>query len=150
MGVTCADVIEGLEGHLHQMVQKEEFDDLPERMQTRFSQAYRANRSTARAAPGGALGTTMLRLDWLGDELGFGGLVVNEAYSMQIYGRMMPNLFEWKRTQNYDLPRVAEKRVQKETDIVSHGEDERQPPKSMDSGSGESVYSAASQEEDGR
>ena len=126
MGVTCADVVEGLDDYLHEVILKEELDSLPESMQTKLSQGYHANHGTAYTTLGGPLGEAMLRLDGLDDEPIFGGLVVNEAYSMQIYGRIMPNFFEWRLAQNYSLPGAAENRVQEETEY--QGEEESQLP----------------------
>jgi hypothetical protein len=104
VGVTCADVIEGLDAFLHLPTTSAEFSAQPSARQRELSQAYWANRSTAEGVPGGALGRGSLRLDWLCDKVMYGGLIRNDSYSKQVYGGVVPNLFEWKCVQRYMRP----------------------------------------------
>jgi hypothetical protein len=136
-GVTCADVIEGLDNYLHRSTGRNEFYNQSTSRQREISQSYHTNRSTEEGVPGGALGRATLRLDWLCDRPMFGGIVKNEAYCKEMYGGDVPNLFEWKCEPRYmhredeglvDRLRALDVRGSPGTSTLAHRHSDGSPP----------------------
>lgn len=121
-GVTCGDVIDGLDDFMHGMVKKEEFDGAPKQKKKDMTAAYHINRSTAHGVPGGRLGEGIRRLDWLCKETMFGGIDRNDPYVIAEYGGL-PATFELKCEKRFQL---TEQEIREQEDLERELERERE------------------------
>jgi hypothetical protein len=103
IGVTCGEVIDGIDEYLHKLVKGEEFNGLPRPQKKKITEAYRHNRAPAHGVPGGALGEGVRRLDWLCQDSMFGGLQKNDTLVTSICGDVLPCTFELKCIHRYPL-----------------------------------------------
>jgi hypothetical protein len=97
-GVTCADIIDTMDDFLHGMLKRKELESAPKQKQKDVVAAYRINRSTAHGVPGGRLGESIRRLDWLCKHTVFGGIVRNDTLVMTEYSGL-PATFELQCTE---------------------------------------------------
>lgn len=95
-GVTCGEILDGISEYLYSDVTKEESENLPEILKPHIFSSYEHNRSTDPNVPGGGLGVALKRLDWLGHNTMFGGLVVNDKFIKEHCGDILPATFELK------------------------------------------------------
>lgn len=96
IGVTCGEVIDGISHFLQGDCARRDYDQL-DRLRRRYVwDAYVFNRSTDPHVPGGELGEALKRLDWLGPDSKFGGLVVDEELVKEACGDVLPCVFELK------------------------------------------------------
>jgi hypothetical protein len=91
-GVTCGDVIDGVDDFLHGMVKKEEFEGAGRQRKKDMTSAYHINRSTAHGVPGGRLGEGIRRLDWLVKDTIYGGINRNDGFVRAEYGGLPATL----------------------------------------------------------
>ena len=103
IGVTCGEILEGIAAYLNGDVAKKEYESINRSKRREIWSAYQHNRSTDPNVPGGGLGEPLKRLDWLGHETRFGGLVVNEQFVAGHCGDVLPATFELKCTPSYPL-----------------------------------------------
>lgn len=103
IGVTCGEILDGLAAYLHGDVAKKEWESVNRSKRRTIWSAYQHNRSTDPNVPGGGLGEPLKRLDWLGHETRFGGLVANEQFVAEHCGDVLPATFELKCTRSYPL-----------------------------------------------
>jgi hypothetical protein len=80
VGVTCGNVIDGIDDFLQGFVKKSEFESASRQRKRDVTIAYRTNRSTVQGFPGGRLGEGIRRLDWLVTGTIFGGIRRNDAF----------------------------------------------------------------------
>jgi hypothetical protein len=103
VGITCGEIIDGVDEYLHKLVRGDEFNDLPRAQKKKITEAYRHNRAPAHGVPGGALGEGVRRLDWLCQDTMFGGLQRNDSLITGICGDVLPCTFELKCIHRYPL-----------------------------------------------
>ncbi|KAG2031689.1 hypothetical protein BDR03DRAFT_971938 [Suillus americanus] len=103
IGVTCGEVIEALSAYFHENVVQMEYEGVSTRRQREIWQAYQYNRSMDSNAPGGLLGEQLRRLDWLGSNSKWGGLVCNDEFIKEACGDVLPCTFELKCIPSYPL-----------------------------------------------
>ena len=130
LGVTCGEVIEAIAAYMQGDVARKEYESTPSRRRREIWQAYQFNRSTDINAPGGQLGEQLRRLDWLGNNSRFGGIIRNDDYVKEACGDVLPCTFELQCLHNYPLNReeAAEQQRRQARD--------RSRPRSTGSGSG--------------
>lgn len=88
---------------MQKMSSKAEFEALSDAMKRSISIAYRHNRSTAHDVPGGRLGDGIRRLDWLGQDSMFAGVLVNDDLVKDLCGDVLPCTFELRCIHRYPL-----------------------------------------------
>lgn len=103
VGVTCGEILDGISGYLYGDVAKREYGNVSKSLKRQIWMAYQQNRSTDPNVPGGRLGEALKRLDWLGNDTRFGGLVVNDEFIKEICGDVLPATFELKCLPSYPL-----------------------------------------------
>jgi hypothetical protein len=103
VGITCGEVIDGIDEYLHKLIKGEEFRALPRGQKKKITDAYRHNRAPAHGVPGGALGEGVRRLDWLCQDSMFGGILRNDSLVTNICGDVLPCTFELKCIHRYPL-----------------------------------------------
>ena len=103
LGVTCGEVLDAISTFMYGNVAKKEYEHLPSGRKWQIREGYRFNRSTDHNAPGGCLGESLKRLDWLGATSRFGGLVTNDTFVMEHCGDVLPCIFELKCLPSYPL-----------------------------------------------
>ncbi|KIJ63329.1 hypothetical protein HYDPIDRAFT_92577 [Hydnomerulius pinastri MD-312] len=96
IGVTCGEVLDAISAYLHGDVAKKEYEHMPQARKRFIWSSYQHNRSTDPNVPGGGLGEALKRLDWLGQDSRFGGLVVNSDFVKEHCGDILPCTFELK------------------------------------------------------
>jgi hypothetical protein len=134
IGVTCGEVIEAISAYMQGDVARKEYDAASSRRRREIWSAYQFNRSTDINAPGGNLGEQLRRLDWLGGNSRFGGVVRNDDYVKEACGDILPCTFELRCIQSYPLNQeeAAEQRRRHARDRSR----DRSRPRSTGSGSG--------------
>ncbi|KAI5993284.1 hypothetical protein EDD15DRAFT_2167395 [Pisolithus albus] len=95
-GVTCGEILDGISEYLYNDVTKDESQNVSETLEHRIFSSYEHNRSTDPDVPGGVLGVALKRLDWLGNDTMFGGLVLTDKFTMEDRGDIPPATFELK------------------------------------------------------
>ena len=106
-GVTCEDVIEGLQFFMEVRVSQDELERASAGRQEILSHAYWDNRSTEPGSPGRLLPNTLLRFDWLGKKTKFGGLATIDAYTArESFGTNLP----WGTVELLPLKRYSSRR----------------------------------------
>ncbi|KAN0075523.1 hypothetical protein V8E55_011546 [Tylopilus felleus] len=103
LGVTCGEVLDAISTFMYGNVAKKEYEHLPSGRKWQIREGYRFNRSTDHNAPGGCLGESLKRLDWLGAMSRFGGLVTNDTFVKEHCGDVLPCMFELKCLPSYPL-----------------------------------------------
>ena len=103
VGVTCGEVIDTLAEKFSRLSSGTDYDTLTPRRKNQVSEAYTHNRSTAYGVPGGTLGRGMRRLDFLGKDTMFGGLVLDEAMLRRTCGDVLPCMFVLNCLRRYAL-----------------------------------------------
>jgi hypothetical protein len=121
IGVTCGDIIDGVDDFLHGMVKKEEFEGASRQRKKDMTSAYHINRSTAHGVPGGRLGEGIRRLDWLVKDTIFAGIARNDAFVRAEYGGL-PATLELRCDMRIPL---TEKEIQEQEDLERELETER-------------------------
>ncbi|KAI6023163.1 hypothetical protein BKA83DRAFT_17076 [Pisolithus microcarpus] len=96
LGVTCGEILDGISDYLYSDVTKKELENVSKTLKRHIFSAYEHNRSTDPNVPGGRLGTALKRLDWLGNDTRFGGLVANDKFIEEHCGDILPATFELK------------------------------------------------------
>ncbi|OJA08503.1 hypothetical protein AZE42_10959 [Rhizopogon vesiculosus] len=86
LGVTCGEVVEAISAYMQGDVARKEYESSPSRRRREIWSAYQFNRSTDINAPGGQLGEQLRRLDWLGSNARFGGIVRNDDFVKEACG----------------------------------------------------------------
>jgi hypothetical protein len=84
-GVTCGDVIDGINDFLHVRMTKKEFDGVDIQRRKDITTAYHINRSAEYGVPGDLLGEGIRRLDWLYKKTVYGGLKLNSNFVQAHY-----------------------------------------------------------------
>jgi hypothetical protein len=120
-GVTCGDVIDGIDDFLHGMVKKEEFESAGRQRKKDMTNAYHINRSTAHGVPGGRLGEGIRRLDWLVKDTIYGGICRSDEFIREEYGGL-PATLELRCEMRIPL---TEKEIQEQEDLERELENER-------------------------
>ncbi|KAF9464578.1 hypothetical protein BDZ94DRAFT_1256068 [Collybia nuda] len=95
-GVTCGDVIDRLSGSMNTLSSGADYEALPPHKKRLIAEAYQHNRSRAHGVPGGMLEVGMKRLDFLGKDTIFGGIVNDEEYLTRHAGVVLPCTFVLK------------------------------------------------------
>ncbi|KIK14756.1 hypothetical protein PISMIDRAFT_345246 [Pisolithus microcarpus 441] len=95
-GVTCGEILDGIFEYLYSDVTKDESENVSEMLKLHIFSSYEHNRSTDPNVPGGGLGVALKRLDWLGNNTMFGGLVLSDKFTMEDRGDIPPATFELK------------------------------------------------------
>lgn len=90
IGLTCGDVIDQLSASLNTLSSETDFRGQTPARQTLISDVYQHNRSRAHGVPGGSLLVGMKRLDFLGRDTVFGGLVTDERAAERLAGVRLP------------------------------------------------------------
>jgi hypothetical protein len=91
-GVTCGEVIDTLAKNFFRHASREDYyDTLSTQRQKRVSEVYRYNRSTAYGR--GTLGEGLRRLDFLGKDTTYGGILLDEAALRRRCGDVLPCMF---------------------------------------------------------
>ncbi|CCM04523.1 uncharacterized protein FIBRA_06704 [Fibroporia radiculosa] len=103
LGVTCGDVIEGIQSYMNGRVAQSHYDFATETQKRILSEAFYFNRSTAHGVPGGRLPQTLLRFDWLGQDTMFGGIVADDAYVKEVCGALLPCIFVLQCRRRYPM-----------------------------------------------
>ncbi|OAX36070.1 hypothetical protein K503DRAFT_695803 [Rhizopogon vinicolor AM-OR11-026] len=103
LGVTCGEVVEAISAYMQGDVARKEYESSPSRRRREIWSAYQFNRSTDINAPGGQLGEQLRRLDWLGSNARFGGIVRNDDFVKEACGDVLPCTFELQCIHNYPL-----------------------------------------------
>ena len=93
-GVTCGDLIEQLSDHLQRRLRKEDYDGASGLRRRTIRDAYHHNRSRSAGVPGGQLGDGLKALDWLGTQVMFGGLQLNEQLLLERFNVALPCMLE--------------------------------------------------------
>jgi hypothetical protein len=93
-GVTCGDLIEQLSDHLQRRLRKEDYDGASGLRRRTIRDAYHHNRSRSTGVPGGQLGDGLKALDWLGTQVMFGGLQLNEQLLLERFNVAQPCMLE--------------------------------------------------------
>jgi len=94
IGVTCGDLIEQLSDHLQRRLRKEDYDGATGPRRRSIRDAYHHNRSRSAGVPGGQLGDGLKALDWLGMQVMFGGLQLNEQLLLERFNVVQPCMLE--------------------------------------------------------
>ncbi|KAL4065195.1 hypothetical protein J3A83DRAFT_4100094 [Scleroderma citrinum] len=123
IGVTCGEILEGIAAYLFGDVAKKEWESVSRSKRRQIWNAYQHNRSTDPSVPGGGLGEPLKRLDWLGHESRFGGLVINEEFVREHCGDVLPATFELKCTPSYPLTQqeIHEQQMRQQARAQSRG-----------------------------
>ncbi|KAH7911895.1 hypothetical protein BJ138DRAFT_1149533 [Hygrophoropsis aurantiaca] len=109
IGVTCGEVLDGIAMYLQGEVGKKEYEHVSSARKREIFSAYSRNRSTEPGVPGGHLGEALKRLDFLGQNSRFGGIVQNDDFVRMQCGDALPCTFELKCLHNYPpTPRELE------------------------------------------
>ncbi|KAI6023165.1 hypothetical protein BKA83DRAFT_3643458 [Pisolithus microcarpus] len=95
-GVTCGEILDAIFEYLYSDVTKDESENVSETLKLHIFSSYEHNRSTDPNVPGGGLGVALKRLDWLGNNTMFGGLVLSDKFTMEDRGDIPPATFELK------------------------------------------------------
>jgi hypothetical protein len=103
IGVTCGEVLDAISTYMYGDVAKKEYESMSVAKKRQVWDSYQHNRSTDRNVPGGRLGESLKRLDWLGPASNFGGLTINMDFVKEHCGDMLPSTFELKCLSNYQL-----------------------------------------------
>ncbi|KAF9228813.1 hypothetical protein BS17DRAFT_690780 [Gyrodon lividus] len=103
LGVTCGEVLDAMSVYLYGDVAKKEYESMSSSRKRQVWDSYSFNRSTDHNVPGGRLGESLKRLDWLGSASRFGGLVINDGFVKQHCGDVLPCTFELKCLPSYPL-----------------------------------------------
>jgi hypothetical protein len=103
IGVTCGDVIEAVSEEMYRQAKESDYKSLEERRKREIGESYRFNRSREHGVPGGRLGEGMRRLDFLGKDVIFGG-IVNEPQTVKgMIGAVLPATVVLKCVRQYAL-----------------------------------------------
>ncbi|KAF8839874.1 hypothetical protein BDN67DRAFT_707349 [Paxillus ammoniavirescens] len=103
IGVTCGEVLDALSAYMYGDVAKKEYESMSASRKRQVWANYQLNRSTGRDVPGGRLGESLKRLDWLGPASRFGGLVINDTFAKEHCGDVLPSTFELKCLPSYPM-----------------------------------------------
>jgi len=103
VGVTCGEVIDTLAENFSRLSSATDYETLTPRRKNQVSEAYTHNRSTAYGVPGGTLGRGMRRLDFLGKDTMYGGLVLDEIMLRRTCGDVLPCMFVLNCQRRYAL-----------------------------------------------
>ncbi|KIK19558.1 hypothetical protein PISMIDRAFT_107324 [Pisolithus microcarpus 441] len=137
IGVTCGEILDGISGYMYGDVAKKEYENVSRSLKRQIFTAYQHNRSTDPNVPGGRLGEALKRLDWLGRDTQFGGLVVNDEFIKEHCGDVLPATFELKCLPSYPLTQreLHEQQLRQQAARSRNGSQSRSP---AHSGSGRS------------
>lgn len=103
VGVTCGEVIDGIDEYLHKLLRGDEYKACSRNQQRLITEAYNHNRAPAHGVPGGVLGSGLRRLDWLCQDTMFGGIIRNDRFVKEVAGDVLPCTFELKCVLRYPL-----------------------------------------------
>ncbi|KAH7928142.1 hypothetical protein BV22DRAFT_1005430 [Leucogyrophana mollusca] len=103
IGVTCGEVLDCIAQYLYGEVGKKEYEHVDAARKREIFTAYAHNRSTEPGVPGGGLGEALKRLDFLGQNSRFGGIIQNDEFVKYQCGDALPCTFELKCLHNYPL-----------------------------------------------
>ncbi|RDB19462.1 hypothetical protein Hypma_013683 [Hypsizygus marmoreus] len=82
VGLTCGELIDGLSDEFQKLTSQADYEALSTTRRREVGEAYRHNRSRSIGTPGGRLGEGLRRLDFLGRDSVFGGIVNDERLYM--------------------------------------------------------------------
>ncbi|KAJ7769069.1 hypothetical protein DFH07DRAFT_687037, partial [Mycena maculata] len=94
IGVTCGEIIEGIDREMHNFVGEAEYDAFPDDQKDVINDAYSRNRSREDGVPDGLSAPGIRWLDWLRDRTMFGGLRENKPLVARVCGDVLPCTFE--------------------------------------------------------
>ena len=115
IGVTCAEVVDGIADYLHKLSSGSEYNALSRARQKAIKEAYNHNRAPAHGVPGGALGEGLRRLDWLCQETVYGGIERNDSFVRMQCGDILPCTFVLNCIHRYPLTeREIQEQAQRE------------------------------------
>jgi hypothetical protein len=89
IGVTCAEVIDGIADFLQKLAKGSEYKALPRNRQRAIKEAYSHNRAPAHGVPGGVLGEGLRHLDWLCKETMYSGIERNDGFVRSQCGEVL-------------------------------------------------------------
>ncbi|KAF9233209.1 hypothetical protein BU15DRAFT_22553, partial [Melanogaster broomeanus] len=101
VGVTCGEVLDAIFAYLYDDVAEKEYDRMSTLKRRQVWESHQHNRSNDPNVPGGRLGESLKRLDWLGPSSKFGGLMTNIDFVKEHCGYTLPCTFELKCVQGY-------------------------------------------------
>jgi hypothetical protein len=102
-GVTCGEVIDGIDERLHRQINKADFKALDPARQRKVSEYYYRNREPGNAAvPGGYLESGMTTVDWLCDRTIFGGIRKDDRFVRKWFGDVLPGVLVLDCAQAYN------------------------------------------------
>jgi len=95
VGVTCGELLDGLSDDLHKPTSAADCEAVPAAKEQIIDDSYRYNRSRASGVPGGRLGEGLRRMDCLGRDAVFGGVVHDERLVKRLVaiGEVLPATF---------------------------------------------------------
>jgi len=103
VGVTCGELIDGLSDDLHKLTSAADYKAAPVAKKQIIGDSYRYNRSRASGVPGGRLGEGLRRMDFLGRDAVFGGVVHDERLVKTLVGEVLPATFVVRCVRQYAL-----------------------------------------------
>ena len=103
VGVICGEVIDGLSEDLHKLTSGADYKAQPDAKKHMIGESYRYNRSRAGGVPGGRLGEGLRRMDFLGRDAVFGGVVNDERLVKKLVGEVLPATFVVRCVRQYAL-----------------------------------------------
>ncbi|KAG0706477.1 hypothetical protein DFH29DRAFT_798262 [Suillus ampliporus] len=127
IGVTCGEVVEAISAYMHGDVAKKEYEGVSHRLRREIWAAYQHNRSTDSNVPGGHLGEQLRRLDWLGSNSRWGGVVRSDDYVKEACGDVLPCTFELKCIPSYPL---SPEEANEQQRMARHADRSRSRPRS--------------------
>ncbi|KAH7890058.1 hypothetical protein F5I97DRAFT_1800824 [Phlebopus sp. FC_14] len=137
IGVTCGEVLDSISSYLHGDVAKKEYESVSPHKKRVIWTAYQHHRSTDPNVPGGGLGESLKRLDWLGLDSRFGGVVINSGIVRELCGDVLPCTFELKCLPSYPLTPQELREQQQRASHASRGSSRSRssPPATTSGGS---------------
>jgi hypothetical protein len=102
LGVTCGEVIRGLSDGLHELRSSKDFDALPKSRKREVTEAYALNRSDPKSPLSRQIGDGLRRLDFLGRETAFAGIVADSKLVKKVVGEALAATFVVKCRQHVD------------------------------------------------
>ena len=103
VGVTCGELIDGLSDDLHKLTSAADYNTAPDAKKRMIGESYRHNRSRVSGVPGGRLGEGLRRMDFLGRDAVFGGVVDDERLVKRLVGEVLPATFVLRCVRQYAL-----------------------------------------------
>ncbi|KAI0078975.1 hypothetical protein K474DRAFT_1592861 [Panus rudis PR-1116 ss-1] len=93
-GVTCGDVIEEIHRFMYVRVSRRQYSQASANQQRALTNSYYHNRSTEPDVPGGTMPEGILRVDWLGLDVFYGGVRQDDRFVLETCGAPIPCTFE--------------------------------------------------------